>query len=168
MVIKSEALIKKEQKNIIKMVQSLQKECQDISTGKEINKNFFKKFLDYSKEYNTQLLVANNQEIHMKTLGKYDIKEGFNHNDKMLYEIELARNLIKDIDKSLKEENKKSLLENSMGFMILLQQYIPNEQKVMLSLQNQQVDDKTKIEIMKKLKEALKSKKGKKDFSVLK
>lgn len=157
---------KKEDK-IIEIVKNLQAEIKSLSEGKDINKKFFKEFIEYTKQYNSEIEEKLEQTIKIKELCKSKVRDNCLKDDKELYETELGNTLIREIQKDLKAENKKNLIENSMGFLILLQKSLPDEKKVMLSLESQNIDEKTKAEIIKKIKEATKSKSNKKGLPVI-
>ena len=85
-------ILSEEHKNIIKIIEALNKECDSLESGKPLDKEFFIKAVDFIKNYADKFHHAKEEDILFKEFNKS--QSHCNPTEQMLYEHDLGRNFI--------------------------------------------------------------------------
>jgi len=157
-------ILSEEHKNIIKIIGALNKECDSLESGNQLDKEFFKKAVDFIKNYADKFHHAKEEDILFKEFNKS--QSHCNPTEQMLYEHDLGRNFVKGMEQALKENNKKKLMENARGYSQLLQEHIYKEDNILYPMADEALNEKTQKSILEKFKKLEKNKE--KHLSVLK
>src|SRR3989344_4575577 len=122
-----------EHKNILKLADALERECNEIKSGKIVNEDFFNKVIDFIRNYADKFHHAKEEDILFKEFCKEDnlAKVHCNPVDQMLHEHDLGRTFVKGIEEGFKEKNKKKLFENVRGYAQLLREHIQKEDRIL-------------------------------------
>lgn len=143
-------ILSNEHKNILKMIDILLKECQEIELGKKVNKDFFKKGIDFVKIYVDKFHHSKEEDILFIELCKNETQMHCNPVQQMLYEHNLGRDFIKNLEKSLEKNNKNKIIENTKGYCQLLQEHIFKEDNILYPMAENILNSKIKKDIVNK------------------
>ena len=90
-------ILSDEHQNILKVINALIKECSDLESEKELDKAFFKRAIDFIRNYADKFHHAKEEEILFKELCKETAELHCNPVEQMLYEHELGRGFVKEM-----------------------------------------------------------------------
>ncbi len=144
----------KEHENILKIAEALEDECREIESGKEIDGNFFKKAIDFIRNYADKLHHAKEEDILFREFTKA-AEEGCSHCnpvEQMLYEHDLGRNFVKEVEEGIKKDNKERVIEGARGYSHLIREHIFKEDNILYPMADDVFSEKTKKEILNKFK----------------
>jgi len=141
-------LLSDEHQNILKVIDALLKECDVLASGKEINKDFFKKIIEFVRGYADKFHHAKEEDILFVELSKDEAQMHCNPTQQMLYEHDLGRNFIKELEEGVKNNNKNKIIENARGYARLLQEHIFKEDNVLYSMADEALSQEIKKTIL--------------------
>lgn len=154
-------ILVEEHKNILKMVDALEKECNEIKSGEKVDEDFFRKIIDFIKNYADKFHHAKEEEILFKEFCKTE-EEGCLHCnpvEQMIYEHNLGRDFVKGIEEGITEKNKRKIAENALGYVNLIREHIFKEENILYPMAENVLNKKIKERILKKFNEVEKQKK---------
>ena len=152
-----------EHKNILKIAEALNKECDALESGKKLNTDFFSQAIEFIREYADRFHHAKEEDILFKELCRPDAKMHCNPVEQMLYEHNLGRNFVKGMEEGLKEGNKNRITENARGYSQLIQEHINKEDNILYPMADEALSEKAKKSMLKKFNEIEKKKKKDKE-----
>ncbi|MBU90648.1 cation-binding protein [Candidatus Woesearchaeota archaeon] len=147
-------ILSDEHQNILKVIDALTKECISLESGKELDKDFFEKAIDFIRNYADKFHHAKEEDILFVELNKDDIEMHCNPIPQMLHEHDLGRDLVKGMEQTLKENNKAKVIENARGYAQLLQEHIDKEDNILYPMADEALNQQTQKEILEKFKQA--------------
>lgn len=124
-------VLTEEHQNILKVIESLKKECQAIETGQIIDKDFFKTAIDFIRNYADKFHHAKEEDILFKAMCSDSVVLHCNPIDQMLHEHDLGRNFVKNLEAGLEEDDQEKILENARGYAWLLADHIFKEDNIL-------------------------------------
>lgn len=142
-----------EHKNILKVIGALLKECDSIETGGKINKDFFKKGIDFIKGYADKFHHEKEEDILFIELRKDEVQMHCNPTQQMLYEHELGRSFINGLESEIKKNNKEKVIENARGYAHLLKDHIFKEDNILYPMADQSLSANVKNDMLKKFEQ---------------
>ncbi|MFA4952750.1 MAG: hemerythrin domain-containing protein [Candidatus Pacearchaeota archaeon] len=150
-----------EHKNILKLADALEKECNKIKSGEKVNEDFFKKVIDFIRNYADKFHHAKEEDILFKEFCKTAEKGCLHCNpvEQMLYEHDIGRKFVRGIEEGIKEKDKRKIVENSLGYVNLIREHIFKEDNILYPMAENSFDKRTKEEILKKFNKISKDKK---------
>ena len=146
-------MLSDEHKNILKVIDALVKECERIEKGKDIDEDFFKKIIDFIRNYADKFHHAKEEDLLFKEICNNEEKMHCNPVQQMLFEHEEGRKFVKSIEEGLKEDNKKKIIENSLGYCYLLKDHIYKEDNILYPMAEEGLDEKKLSLLLKKFKD---------------
>lgn len=152
-------ILMKEHENILKFVEILEEKSNSME--KKIDKEFFRKAIDFIRNYADKFHHAKEEDILFKEFNKC-AEEGCVHCnpvEQMLYEHDLGRNFVKGIEEGLKENNNKKITENSLGYIQLIKEHIFKEDNILYPMAEESLSEKTKKEMAVKFEKIAKERK---------
>ncbi len=152
-----------EHKNIIKVIDALKRECDAIEKGKSIDKEFFSKSIDFIKGYADHFHHAKEEDILFIELNKDDVKMHCNPTGQMLHEHDIGREFVMNLEKAVKENNSKKVVENAVGYANLLEEHIMKEDKILYPMADEALSEKTQKEMLGKFNKIEKDSSKEKD-----
>jgi len=155
---KSIEILKKEHENILKIADAIEKECKIIESGKEINKEFLTKAIDFIRNYADRFHHAKEEDILFKEMDKNQRELHCNPIEQMLYEHDLGRGYVKGMEWGVKENNKDKIIENTRGYCRLLREHIYKEDNVLYPLADEALNKKVQDLMLEKFKKIGKDK----------
>src|SRR3989338_10125389 len=102
-----------EHKNILRVIDALLKECFALESGKEIDKDFFKKAIEFIRGYADKFHHAKEEDILFVELSRDDVQMHCDPTPQMLHEHKLVRNFIKELENGVEENDKNKVIENA-------------------------------------------------------
>ncbi|MEK6757872.1 MAG: hemerythrin domain-containing protein [Nanoarchaeota archaeon] len=157
--------LKDEHKNILKVAELIEKECNMIKSGKNIDKDFFNKSVYFIRYYADKLHHAKEEDILFGELCKEDANKKMHCNpvDQMLYEHNLGRDFVKNLEEAVNKNDKKSAVENALAYVQLIREHIYKEDNILYPMAEDAINEDIKNKMLKKYNEAEKQKKDVKE-----
>ena len=153
-IMKPTDILSDEHKKILKVADALNKECLLIDKGKNIDKNFFEKAIDFIRNYADKFHHAKEEDILFVELNKPGVMEHCNPVSQMLYEHDIGRGFVKGVIEALNKSDRKKIVENARGYVQLIQEHIWKEDNILYPMANEGLISKMQELILKKFKEA--------------
>tara|TARA_Y100000310_G_C20291017_1_gene627219 strand:- start:110 stop:628 length:519 start_codon:yes stop_codon:yes gene_type:complete len=142
-----------EHQNILKVTNALIKECDALQSGKEVDKVFFKKVIEFVRKYADKFHHAKEEDILFVELCKDEVQMHCNPTQQMLHEHDLGRNFIKKLENGLEEEDRNKIIENARGYAQLLQEHIFKEDNILYPMAEQSLSQDIKELMLDKFKQ---------------
>jgi len=124
-------ILSEEHKNILSVIDALNKECGALKSGEDLNIDFFEKTIDFIRNYADKFHHAKEEDILFIELGKDSVQLPCNPIPQMLHEHNLGRQFVKGIEEGLIEKNKEKVIENAEGYGQLLREHIYKEDSIL-------------------------------------
>ncbi len=147
-------ILSEEHQNILRIINVILKECNDLEQGKNLEKSFFEKAIDFIKNYADTFHHAKEEDILFKVMCESTGRMHCNPIPVMLHEHETGRQYVKGMEESLKENNKQKIIENAQGYAYLLQDHIYKEENILYPMAEQSLDEQQRERILKMYDEA--------------
>ena len=151
---KPTTILSNEHQNILKVIDALNKECNLLEKGKDLDKDFLAKAIDFIRNYADKFHHAKEEDILFVELGKDTVSMHCNPIEQMLYEHDLGRNFVKGMEAGLKEGVKEEVIKNARGYAYLLQDHIFKEDNILYPMADEALDESMQDLILNKFKEA--------------
>ena len=152
MISKTSKILTEEHKNILKVIENMENEVNILEKGKEINKKFFEKAIDFIRNYADKFHHAKEENILFKEFDKA-AEEGCAHcnpTKQMLSEHDEGRKFVKGIEQGVKENNKNKVIENARGYCMLLKEHIYKEDNILYPMADEALNENTKKSMLQK------------------
>lgn len=147
---KATHILSEEHKKILKVIDSLIKECDVIKNENTVNKPFFLQTVEFIKNYADKYHHAKEEDILFPSLCGGGVEMHCNPTEQMLYEHSLGREHVKEIELGLKENDKKKIMENSLKYAGLIKDHIYKEDNILYPMADEALSEKQQEEILKK------------------
>ena len=164
MISETTKILSEEHKNILIVVDALSAKCNKLSE-KEMDKIFFLEVVDFIKNYADRFHHAKEEEILFKEFCK-SAEQGKVHCnpvEQMLYEHDIGRGFVKEIEQGVKESNLKKIIEGARGYSDLIREHIFKEDNILYPMADDGLDEETKEKMLQQFKEIEKSKRKDKE-----
>ncbi len=147
-------ILSDEHKNILKVVDALSNKCKTLSKG-EIDKKFFLEVIDFIRNYADRFHHAKEEDILFKEFCKQaeDGKIHCNPVDQMLYEHDIGRGFVKQMEEGVKENNPKKIIEGANGYASLIREHIFKEDNILYPMADEALDEKIQKKMIEQFKE---------------
>jgi len=145
--------LSEEHQNILKVIDVIFNECEKLENGKDLEKGFFEKAIDFIKNYADRYHHAKEEDILFKVMMDNVELMHCNPIPVMLHEHDAGRDFVKGIEEGLKDNNKDKVIENAKEYGFLLQEHIHKEDMVLYPMAEEAIDDLQKDEVLKKYEE---------------
>ena len=146
-------ILSDEHQNILKIINTLTKECTNLKSGKQLDKDFFTTAIDFIRNYADKFHHAKEEDILFVEMCKDEAKIHCNPTQQMLYEHDLGRDFIKKLGRWVEEDNNGVIIENARGYAHLLQEHIFKEENILYPMADEALKQKVKNEILEKFKQ---------------
>lgn len=147
-------ILSEEHENIIKVINALDKECDVLESGKELDKSFFEKAIDFIRNYADKFHHAKEEDILFKKICDNEGKMHCNPVEQMLHEHDLGRDFVKNMENGLFENDKEKVIYNAREYGKLLREHIFKEDKILYPMADEVIDENDQKEMLKRFKEA--------------
>ncbi len=139
-----------EHKNILKVADALEKECENIKKGKPVDENFFRFVIEFIRNYADKFHHAKEEEILFKQFCKNESELHCNPVEQMLYEHKEGRNFVRGIEIGLEKRNKNQIIQNALGYVHLIREHIFKEDNILYPLTEQVLSKEAQKDMLKK------------------
>jgi len=143
-------MLSDEHQNILKVVRAIENECGLLRNGKDLDKAFFEGVTDFIKNYADRFHHSKEEDILFKEMCSDTVQLHCNPTTQMLYEHDTGRQYVKGLEEALGEDDVPRVIENAMGYALLLQDHIQKEDNILYPMAEQALDDETKRSMLKK------------------
>ena len=145
-------ILSDEHKNILKVIGALLKECDALESGKEIDKDFFKKAIEFVRSYADKFHHAKEEDILFVELSKDGVQMHCDPTPQMLHEHELGRNFIGELEAEIGKNDKNKVIESARGYANLLKDHIFKEDNILYPMADEALNQETQKMIVDKFK----------------
>lgn len=139
-----------EHKNILKVIEAVSKQCEEIDLGKEIDKNFFVKAIDFIINYADKYHHTKEEDILFAELNKDGVLQHCNPIGQMLHEHDLARGLVKGLSEAIEKGDKAEIVKNARDYCELLEEHIFKEDNILYPMADEALKENAQGEIAEK------------------
>ncbi len=148
-----------EHKKILIVSDKIEKECEYIKKGGKINEEFFKKAIEFIRNYADKFHHAKEEDILFEEFCKTAEKGCLHCNpvEQMLYEHNIGRDFVKEMEEGIKKRNKRKIIENALGYVNLIREHIFKEDNILYPMAEKTISKEIQIEMLKKFQEIEKS-----------
>ncbi len=126
-----------EHKNILKVIDAMTKECDALEGGKELEKEFFVKAVDFIRNYADKFHHAKEEDILFKELDHPEVQMHCDPRGQMLHEHDMGRKFVKGMEEGAADGDKSKAVENARGYAQLLQEHIHKEDNILYPMAEQ-------------------------------
>lgn len=148
-------LLVKEHERILVVVDRLEKECEDFESGKNVDEDFFRKSIDFIRNYADKFHHAKEEDILFKEFEKC-AEEGCVHCDpteQMLHEHELGRDFVKGIKEGLDEDDNEKIIRNTRGYIQLIKEHIFKEDTILYPMADEALSKEIQEKMLRKFRD---------------
>ena len=124
-------ILSDEHQNILRVIRTIKKECQEIEAGKAVDKEYFNSAIDFIRNYADKFHHAKEEDILFKAMCSDSVEMHCNPTDQMLHEHDLGREYIKNLEMALNADDKQKILDNARGYAYLLEDHISKEDNLL-------------------------------------
>lgn len=153
-------ILSKEHENILKVVDALELKIEQLK-DKDIDAIFFKKVIDFIRDYADKFHHAKEEDILFKEFNKC-AEEGCMHCnpvEQMLFEHDEGRKNVKLMESGVNEKNKDKLIEGARGYIQLIREHIFKEDNILYPMADEALSDNVQRTMLEKFKKINSSKK---------
>ena len=146
-------VLSEEHQNILKVIDGVLKECNEIEGGEDLDKGYFSEVIDFIKNYADAYHHAKEEDILFKAM--LDNVENMHCNPipVMLHEHEEGRQYINNLEEGIANSDKEQILTNARGYCLLLRDHIYKEDNVLYPMAEQALSEAQKEEVQAKYKQ---------------
>ena len=146
-------ILNKEHENILKVIASIERECEQLNNGKEIDEKYFEKAIDFIINYADKFHHAKEEDILFEEFNKVSEQAHCNPVDQMLHEHNIGRNFVKGMKQAIKIKDKEELIKNAQGYAELLKEHIYKEDHILYPMTEEVISEEKQEEMLRKFKE---------------
>lgn len=149
-----------EHQNILIVVDSLERECKKIGPGTTLDEPFFRKTIDFIRNYADGFHHAKEEDILFKEFTKL-AEGGETHCDptqQMLYEHDQGRDFVKGMETALGIPDAKGVVQNARGYIALIRDHIFKEDNILYPMADEAISTKVQKSMLEKFKRISKQK----------
>ena len=147
---KATTILSNEHKNISKVIDAVIAECNSLESGKETDKAFFEKTVDFIRNYADKFHHAKEENILFVELHKDGVEMHCDPIPQMLHEHDLGRDFVKVIIEGLNANNKEKMVENAKGYTGLIREHIFKEDNILYPMADEALDDQSQKSMLAK------------------
>tara|TARA_Y100000310_G_scaffold277825_1_gene295860 strand:- start:272 stop:805 length:534 start_codon:yes stop_codon:yes gene_type:complete len=153
-------ILVEEHQNILKVINVLSSECNNLGAGKEINKDFLAKAIDFIRNYADKFHHAKEEDILFKEFCKVAEKGEVHCNpvEQMLHEHELGRGFVRELEEGVRENDREKVIKGIRGYTSLLPDHIFKEDNILYPMADEVLDSRIKQEMLRKFEQVNKEK----------
>ena len=143
-------ILSDEHQNILKVIDTLDRECNALESGSNLDKPFFEKAVDFIQNYADKFHHAKEEDILFIEICKDSVQMHCNPTQQMLHEHDLGRNFVKGLTEGLSEENIKKILDNARGYANLLRNHIYKEDNILFPMADEALPQEIQESILER------------------
>jgi hemerythrin-like domain-containing protein len=137
-------ILSEEHQHILKVIDVVLEECEQLEKGKEINARFFQNVISFIKNYADGFHHAKEENVLFKTMLEDTGNMHCNPIPVMLHEHDEGRAYVKGMEEALQSDDVIKLTENASGYCYLLQEHIFKEDNILYPMAEEGLSDEQK------------------------
>jgi len=141
-------ILSEEHQNILKVIDSVLIECKKLEEGKEFDKRFFEKTIEFIRDYADTYHHAKEEEILFKIMLESTDNMHCNPIPVMLDEHELGRNYVSGMIEGLAGNDTTKVIENAQGYGFLLMDHIYKEDNILYPMAEEALTEEQKEKVL--------------------
>jgi len=143
-------ILSEEHQNILKMIDLVMNECEQLENGKEIDVPFFQNVISFIKNYADGFHHKKEEDILFKTMLEQAEYLHCNPIPVMLHEHDEGRHYVRGMEEALLKKNADALGENARNYGFLLQEHIYKEDNILYPMAEEALseDQKEQVEML--------------------
>ncbi|MFH2204331.1 MAG: hemerythrin domain-containing protein [Elusimicrobiota bacterium] len=126
-----------EHKNILQVIDALERECAALDSGKAVDSVFFAKAVDFIRSYADKFHHAKEEDILFAELSGPGVAMHCDPREQMLYEHDAGRKFVRGLEEAVAAGDKGRVVENAGGYAQLLRQHIYKEDRILYPMAEQ-------------------------------
>jgi hemerythrin-like domain-containing protein len=134
-------VLSNEHQYILKVIDAVMQECDQLEQGSEVNDDFFRKVILFIQCYADGYHHVKEEDILFKAMLKKLDNMHCNPIPVMLHEHDTGRQHVAEMKKALLQGDKPALIENARGYGYLLRDHIFKEDHVLYGMAEDTLDD---------------------------
>lgn len=143
-------ILSAEHQNILKVLEAVLEECHGLGSGKETDVGFFRKVVNFVKNYADKFHHAKEEDILFVELNREGVLSHCNPTQQMLYEHDLGRGFVKALEEGIEENNKEKIIKNAIEYAQLLQDHIFKEDNILYPMADDALSEVVKKEMLER------------------
>ena len=145
-----------EHENILRLADALEKECNALKNGKDVDNKFFMDAVDFIRNYADKFHHAKEEDILFKEMCSNENQKKLHCNpvEQMLYEHNLGRDFVKGLEQGINENDKRKIIENAQGYAQLIREHIFKEDNILYPMADEVLNEKIQKSMLIRFKEA--------------
>ena len=147
---KPTTILSEEHKNILKVIGAVLKQCDGIEAGKDLDKDFFAKAVDFIRNYADKFHHSKEEDILFLELNKDGVLDHCNPIEQMLHEHNLGRGFVKGLVEAVEKGDKVEAVKNARGYCDLLQEHIFKEDNILYPMADEALGETAQKSISEK------------------
>lgn len=147
---KAMEILVSEHKNILLAISALLDRCAKDEKAGQISADFYRSAVDFIRNYADKFHHAKEEDLLFAELNKAAVEMPCNPTEQMLYEHDLGRGYVKELERGLRENNLIKVLAGARGYANLLKDHIYKEDNILYPMADEALSDKTKNEMLEK------------------
>jgi hemerythrin-like domain-containing protein len=147
-------ILSDEHQNILRVIDSVLIECDQIESGKELDHTFFEKVIDFIKNYADTFHHAKEEEILFVAMMENIDKLHCNPIPVMFHEHEAGRQFVKGMEDGLTNNDDKLVMNNARDYCYLLREHIYKEDNILYPMAEEALSEEQKSQVLEKYQEA--------------
>ncbi len=145
--------LSEEHQNILKVIDGVLKECDEIERGKDFDQGYFAEVIDFIKNYADGYHHAKEEDILFKSMLEDGENMHCNPIPVMLHEHDEGRRYIKNLEEGIANADNEQILTNARGYCFLLQDHIYKEDNILYPMAEEALSEEQKEVIQTKYKQ---------------
>lgn len=139
-----------EHQNILKVIDVVLQECEQLENGKTVDVKFFQKVISFIKNYADGFHHSKEEDILFKAMLEGMENMHCNPIPVMLNEHDAGRQYVKGMEEALQNDDVDKLIENASGYCYLLQNHIYKEDNILYPMAEEALNDvqKEKVKLL--------------------
>ena len=150
---KATEILSDEHENILKFIEALKRKCDRLGAGAEIDKDFFRKVIDFIRNYADKFHHAKEEDILFKELDRRQEQMHCSPMDQMRHEHDLGWGFVRGLEEALISGDKNKIIENARDYAELLEDHIYKEDNILYPMADEVLDEVAQKEILRKFQE---------------
>lgn len=147
-------ILSNEHQNILKVVKAVVKECDVFESENNLDKAFFTKAIGFIKNYADKFHHAKEEDILFVELCKDTVQMHCNPIPQMLFEHDLGRKFVKNMEDGLEGNESKKVMENARGYAQMIQEHIFKEDNILYPMADEALSAEIQQSMLDRFKQA--------------
>lgn len=147
---KATVILMAEHENILQVIDGLLNQCAKDEKAGAFSADFYRSGADFIKNYADKFHHAKEEDILFVELNKDSANLHCNPTEQMIYEHDLGRKYVGELEAGLNQNDLKKILAGARGYGNLLKDHIFKEDNILYPMADEALSDEVKNEMLTK------------------